>query len=214
MSTAIAVLDRAPPDARTDVIVVADPRARRLLWVPRDLWCEELGDRVNVAWKRGGHSALRAALAEHAISVEHSICLPRATVAAHMEGLRARVPVSEPLEFRYPADPKRWKRIRFDPPHEDLEGERLHQWIGARYGLDGRGSDLPRIARQQQLVAVLLASGFDFGGVLRREPPPIVSDPGALEELAEGASGWRLETLEGLEWARRRGQIVLIRPSP
>ena len=43
--------------------------------MPRDLWCEDLGDRINRAYELGGHAGLKAALAEHGIDAEHGLVL-------------------------------------------------------------------------------------------------------------------------------------------
>ena len=48
MSTIIGVTDRAGFAANTDNLVLVEPGERRLLWIPRDLWCPALGDRINV----------------------------------------------------------------------------------------------------------------------------------------------------------------------
>ena len=62
-------MDRSGWPANTDNIVVVDPAEQRFLWVPRDLWCEGVGDRINAAFGRGGHRGLVEALAEHDIGV-------------------------------------------------------------------------------------------------------------------------------------------------
>ena len=64
MATVVSIMDRDSRDQRTDNIVVVDLSRKRLLWVPRDLWCERLGDRVNEAFGRSGHQALIAARQE------------------------------------------------------------------------------------------------------------------------------------------------------
>src|SRR5215212_5544445 len=154
MATVIGVMDRDSFGANTDVIVLADSSARELLWIPRDLWCESLGDRVNRAFALGGHVGLSVALAEHGIAGEHSVCLLPAAVGSAFDGLEVEVPVDERIELWYPLAPQRSikegrKRVVFEPPVERLAGERLHQWIGARYGVARPGSDLERIRRQQ-----------------------------------------------------------------
>jgi hypothetical protein len=73
MATAVAIMDRPSFDSNTDVLVVADPAARSLVWIPRDLW------------------------------------------------LSPQRPIEEGK-----------RRIVFKPPFEELSGERIHQWIGAR----------------------------------------------------------------------------------
>jgi hypothetical protein len=56
-------MDRDSRSADTDNVVLVEARRRRLLWVPRDLWSQLLGDRINVAYRLGG-DPLRAALRE------------------------------------------------------------------------------------------------------------------------------------------------------
>src|SRR5687767_291255 len=109
----------------TDVLVVAQPDARRLLWVPRDLWCEGMGRRVNKAYALGGHERLAAALAEHGIEAEHSVCLRPDGIRPALGDATVTVPVRETLELRYAGE---W--MRYEPPEEELSGERLHGWIG------------------------------------------------------------------------------------
>ena len=64
-SIAVGVLDSDDWAANTDNLAVVEPARRRLTWVPRDLWCESVGDRVNRAFATGGHGLLVEALAEH-----------------------------------------------------------------------------------------------------------------------------------------------------
>ena len=42
-----------------------------------------------------------------------------------------------------------------------LEGERIHQWLGARFTPDGTGTDFQRIERQKVFVQRLVEEGFD-----------------------------------------------------
>jgi hypothetical protein len=216
MATAIGVMDRAGFDADTDVLVVVDPPLERLLWVPRDLWCERIEDRVNAAFKLGGHPLLIAVLAEHGLAVANSVCLDRRAAEAGLRGLTVEVPVSQRLEFWYPLAPQRpieegRKRVVFEPPAETLSGERIHQWIGARYRVAAPGSDLDRIGRQQVLVRALLRKGFGFGLFIAPDLPVRVSNPEAIEEIARVRPGWRFETLSNLEPVRIQGKEVLRR---
>ena len=54
MATVVGILDQDSWSARTDNIVVADPVAKSLTWIPRDLWCAVLGDRINEAFALAG----------------------------------------------------------------------------------------------------------------------------------------------------------------
>jgi hypothetical protein len=204
VATVVAIMDRPAPDSNTDVLVVADPDAARLLWVPRDLWCDGIGDRVNRAFGLGGHAGLVAALAEHGIEARHSVCLFPAAIVRAAEGVSVAIEVPERAEYWYPLEPLRpieegRKRIAFEPPVETLSGERIHQWVGARYRADGRhGSDLERIGRQQRLVTVLLTQGYDFGRALSSRDDVVISDPEAIRELSQVNATWRFETVSDL----------------
>jgi hypothetical protein len=218
MATVVSVMDRASFKANTDNIVVVHPGERTLTWVPRDLWCEGIGDRINRSFALAGHGGIIAALAEHRIEVRHSICLSREAVERGLEGVTVAMPVSERLEFWYPVNPTRniedgRKRVVFESPVERLSGERIHQWLGARYRVGAAGSDLHRIGRQQELVAVMLGSGSDFRRFL--DPPKAVriSDPGAIGEVSRVVPGWRFETVGGLVAAKLDGKDVLV-PEP
>lgn len=216
MATALAIMDRPGLEARTDVIVVADPERRRLLWIPRDLWCECVDDRINEAFRLGGEELLFAALAEHGIEVEHAICLGREIVERGLEDLSVMLPIREPLEFWYPLHPQQAiedgrKRIRFDPPVERLDGERVHQWIGARYAIEIPGRkmppfpDLARIRRQQELAAVMLGDGFDFGVF---DLPD--SGGAGRRELALVDASWTMDIFGPVAPAEIRGMKVLV----
>jgi anionic cell wall polymer biosynthesis LytR-Cps2A-Psr (LCP) family protein len=215
MATVVTIMDRDGWDANTDVIVLADPARQRLLWVPRDVWCRRLGDRVNSAFKRGGHQALVAALAELGLRADHSVCLARPAVTQALRDVSVRVPVARPLTLRYPLTPEEpiergEQLVRFVPPTETLAGERIHQWIGARYELGRPSSDLHRIGRQQVLVRALLAQGFDCSRALSDPGGMSSSGPGAWEELREVRPGWRFRTLPRLRPVTVDGKAVLV----
>jgi hypothetical protein len=168
MATVVAITDRPGWAARTDNIVIVDPSAEQLLWVPRDLWCASIQDRVNTAFARAGHRGLTDALAEHGFIVQHSLCLCRDAVEHALEDVEVTVPVDQEQVYWYPLAPQKpikdgRKIIRFCPPAETLRGERLHQWIGARYGFGWSSTDFDRIRRQQTLLECLWDEGFDFG---------------------------------------------------
>lgn len=213
MSAVVAVMDRAGFDANTDVIVVVQPVPRRLLWVPRDLWCETLGDRINVAYRRGGAAALGAALAEHGLAVDGVLCLSRAATERAATSARVIVPVPARLEFDYPLTPTARiedgaKRVVFEPPMAVLAGERLHQWIGAR-----GGSDLHRLARQAVLTWRLLDQGFDFGQTVE-VADDVAWWPGEAAVravLATVHAEWSTGVLGPLEPAVVDGKQVLLR---
>ena len=73
MSTVVSVMDEDSWDARTDNIAVVEPARKRILWIPRDLWCPRLDNRINRAFAIGGHELLIDGLGEHSIRVYASI---------------------------------------------------------------------------------------------------------------------------------------------
>jgi anionic cell wall polymer biosynthesis LytR-Cps2A-Psr (LCP) family protein len=198
MTTAVGVMDAPGFDANTDVLVLVDPQARRLLWVPRDLWCQSIRDRVNQAFALGGHEGIALALRDHGLEPDAIMVVARAAAERVLDGIAVEVEVPDPLEFWYPLDPRRpiedgRKRIRFEPPAELLEGERLHQWIGARYRVHGPGSDLDRIRRQRILVTALLERSVEWGRALQDPDEVAISGP-ALEELRLVDAGFSTAT--------------------
>lgn len=218
MSTVVGVMDRDGWDQNTDVLAVVDPSRRRVLSVPRDLWCDSLRDRVNAAFAKGGHAALAAALADHGIHVRHGLVLNRPATEHALEGVEVTVPVPEPLRFRFQLTPTAAiedgeKVIRFDPPEERLSGDRIHEWLTARYQVEGAGSDLYRIARQQTFVRALLEQGFDFTQVLADPEHVRVTGPGAIDELRTVDATWRFTTLGRMRPVMRDGKAVLLRRS-
>jgi LytR_cpsA_psr family len=218
-STVIGVMDRDGWTARTDNIVVADGRRRRLVWIPRDLWCEAVGDRINEAYGRGGHELLRAAVRELGMPVESSVVLLRSAVERAVSELRITVPVERRRSYWYPLEPTSQledgaKLVVFEPPQETLAGERIHQWVGARRSAETpapRLPDLDRIERQQILVRRLLQEGFDFARALDDPARVAVSDARALAQLAAVRPDWALHTFASVEPATIGGKKVLMR---
>jgi hypothetical protein len=209
-------MDREGWDANTDIIVLVDPSRRRLLWIPRDAWSARLGDRVNAAFKLGGHAALMMALAELGLRANHSVCLARAATEQALRGVSVRVPVDRPLAFRYPLAPEEQiedgeKLVRFQPPADTLEGERVHQWIGARYEVGRASSDLDRLARQQVLLRALLQQRFEFTRVVANGEWVSTSAPQAFDELGAVDPSWRFGTLTRVRPRTIGGKSVLIR---
>lgn len=217
MATVVTILDgRRGWAGDTDIVVVVEPTNNVLRWVPRDLWCEGIRDRVNAAFRRGGHPALISALKEHGMLVEHSLCLRREATERTIRGMSVRVPVLARLEFWYPISLDRpiqeaAMRISFDPPFEVLEEERIHQWIGARSSVRSDTTDFDRIRRQQTLLRSLLLQGFDFRIALANAELVDLSSDGALAELREVNAAWRLDVLDHVSDARIDGKLVLLR---
>jgi anionic cell wall polymer biosynthesis LytR-Cps2A-Psr (LCP) family protein len=215
MTVMVGVLDRDEPGSNTDILVHVDGSLRRLTWIPRDLWCESVRNRVNRAWAIGGAEALRRAAAEHGLGAEHQVIVQRSAAEACLGTVDVEVPVRQRERLWYPLAPTEpiedgRRAIEFDPPAERLRGERVHQWIGARYRLDGSGTDLDRIARQQVLLRELLRNGFDFSIALTAELRPELSAEAAAV-LRRVGPDWLMATLHGLIPAQIAGKAVLMR---
>jgi anionic cell wall polymer biosynthesis LytR-Cps2A-Psr (LCP) family protein len=217
--TVVGVMDRDSWTARTDNIVVVDARRRRLLWIPRDLWSDVVGDRINEAYGRGGHKLLLAAVRELGIPVESSVVLLRSAVEHALGRLRISVPVDRPRRYWYPLEPTLRlqdgaKLVVFEPPQETLVGERIHQWVGARKSADNpppRLPDLDRIERQQIFVRRLLEEGFDFSRTLADPALVAVNGARALEQLGVVDNVWALRTYDRVKPVTIDGKMVLVR---
>jgi peptidoglycan/xylan/chitin deacetylase (PgdA/CDA1 family) len=215
MPTVLGIMDGGGWAGNTDIVVVADPERKLLRWIPRDLWCDQLGDRINTAFRQGGHRALIAALGEHGIVAQHSVCLQREATERACGNVTVTVPVEKELAFWYPRRPREpieqgRKRVCFSPPREVLEGERIHQWIGARYAVDAGTTDFDRIRRQQVLLRQLVHQRYAFGQVV--SDPELVdwSSDEAVSELATVDGSWRLEALDDVIDATIDGKRVLL----
>lgn len=214
-TVAVAILDRDDWQANTDIIVVVDTRRRTLTWIPRDLWSPRHADRINRAFAIGGGPALLDSLRELGFPCRGLICLRRRASEKLLEDVRVSVPVGERLEFWYPLHPTRpieegRKQIAFLPPAEELSGERLHQWIGARLMVGRAGSDLYRLARQQTLLRAMLAAGIDFARAAA--DPELVSIAGTdpRPQLAAVRADWTMATFDAVKDATIDGKAVLL----
>jgi len=218
-TTVVCVMDSDSWTANTDNIVVVDAQRQRLTWIPRDLWSEAAGDRINAAYRRGGHQLLCAALHEGGWPVESSVVVQRSAVERALGPLRVTVPVERTRRYWYPMQPRLMlqdgaKLVVFEPPQEVLEGERIHQWIGARRSADtpsARIPDLDRIERQQIFTRRLLEEGFDFSTLLDDLALIRLSEAGALAPLAAVRVDWELHTCSQVEPETRDGKMILIR---
>ncbi len=124
-----------------------------------------------------------------------------------------------PLHFRYQLTPLApiedgWRWIEFQPPSERLRGERVHQWLQARFSPEPRDAgDLRRIERQQELLRVLLGSGFDFTAGLDPELVSVDGEP--AEDLRKVRADWRMRTLGPVVPATIEGRkVALVRRLP
>lgn len=212
-------MDRDSWAARTDNIVLIEPRRRRLLWIPRDLWSDIVGDRINEAFGRGGHELLLAAIQELGLPAEYSVVLLRSAVERALNDLRVTVPVARPMRFWYPLEPTSRledgaKLVRFDPPEETLAGERIHQWIGARSSADKplRLPDFDRIERQQILIGCLLRQGYDFSAALIDPALVAISSSTTFQYFTHDGSrlGWSLRTYSKVEPVTIDNKKVLV----
>lgn len=199
----------------TDVLVVVDAGKRQFTWVPRDLWSSLIDLRINRAFSRG---QLLPALFGLGFPCESAICLRRGATVAWLANVDVDVPVPRPLDFWYPLEPMRpieegRKQVSFRPPRERLTGERLHQWVGARYSVTGRSSDLYRCGRQGVLLRELLRQKADFTTLL--SDPDLYRIEGAdpLPILAQVDATWTMRVFDRVHNRTIRGAIVLARSS-
>lgn len=214
----VAVMDRDSWTGNTDNVVVVDAKRRRLVWVPRDLWSNVVGDRINEAFARGGHELLQAAVREHGFRADSSLALLRSGVERALDGLQVTVPVSRSRQYWYPLSPTLRiedgrKLVRFDPPRETLSGERIHQWVGARRSADVPPPTLPdldRVERQQVLVRTLLEDDFAFAKALEDPAFASIAGSGALDVLGAVRATWDLETFRRFQPATIEGKMVLV----
>ena len=158
--------------ARTDILVIIDVIRQKLIWVPRDLYCELIGARINVAYRRGGEKLLLECLKEFDYKVNYAICILPKLLDIYFTAIgELLIPVKEDISFYYPTN---WpipieqtrKTIYFSSPNTLLKGERFHQWIGARYCISNKSQivdgDIGRIIRQQQLIKELIKIKYNF----------------------------------------------------
>jgi hypothetical protein len=218
MSTVVSIMDRDNWSERTDNIAVVEPHKKRILFIPRDLWCDTLQNRINTAFRTGGHELLLACLNEHKIQVDSSICLRRAATIDGLKDIQIYVPIRKVMKFWYPLYPTRpiedgRKSIVFTPPGELLSGERIHQWMGARYTIDEGNSDIRRLDRHITLLHSLLEQNFDFTRLVANEEHFSTYGSSVFEDLRQVRAGWKLEVLEPVEHKKIGKRLVVIRKS-
>ena len=106
--------------------------------------------------------------------------------------------------------------VSFRPPSERLEGNRIHEWLGARKRLLQRslrreGTDGKRMRRQQIFLRVLIEQHFDFLSLLADPEAVQVSGEEALRELAMIDPSWRMKTFEHVRDAMINGMCVQLK---
>ena len=223
MATVVGILDRDRWSEDTDNIVIADPADKTLTWIPRDLWCPSLGDRINTAFHVGGIARLVSALRELGFACDHGLVLRRSATERAAMSISVEVPVSEPVEFWYPLHPTQLledgqKVVSFRPPSERLESERIHQWVGARTGIAREGirlqdTDWHRMRRQQIFLRALLEQHFDFSTLVADKDLVRISGEDALRELASIDASWRMQSFEDTRDETIDGKVVLVKRS-
>ena len=164
-------MDRNSWSARTDVIIIINPILKKITWIPRDIYIKLINTRINCAFSKGQHELLIKCLKEININVKYSLCLLPDIIELFLNEIneiKINIPITR--EYYYPLNrldeiEKGKKIISFNYPCEILSGERLHQWIGARYAVKPYGiigTDLDRINRQQVLIKEILKNNLKF----------------------------------------------------
>jgi glycosyltransferase involved in cell wall biosynthesis len=221
MATVVGILDRDHWGANTDNIVVADPTTRTLTWIPRDLWCPSINHRINKAFAIGGIERLVAGLNELGFPCDQGLVLRRSATERAAMHISLEVPVKKEIHFWYPLHPTLpihgpRKPVSFLPPSERLEGDRIHEWLGARKRLLHRslrreGTNGKRMRRQQIFLRVLIEQNFDFSLLLADPKAVRLTGEEALRELAMIDASWRMQTFENVRQATINGMWVQLK---
>ena len=211
----VAIMDEDNWTSRTDVLVIVDARRRQLTWVPRDLWSSRIRLRINGAF---AHGQLLPALAGLGFPCEGVLCLRRGATVAWLANVDVEVPVTRPLDFWYPLEPMQpieegRKQVSFRPPVERLSGERLHQWVGARYAVTGKGSDLFRCGRQGVLLRALLQQKADFSALLADPAMYRIEGADPLAVVAQVDASWTMRVFDRVHARTIRKKQVLKKSS-
>jgi anionic cell wall polymer biosynthesis LytR-Cps2A-Psr (LCP) family protein len=160
----IGIMDRDSWKARTDIVVVVDMVKKTITWVPRDVYVEPIRNRINTAYTKGGSDFLKGALISLGFDVDAVICVLPKAVNTYIQSFDSiQMNLNKKLEFNYPLHRHKpiedgSKRISFDKSPV-LSGDRVHEWIGARYSpVATYASDLFRVVRQMHIVKQLIAN--------------------------------------------------------
>ncbi len=161
----ITIMDRNAWTNNTDIIIFVEPSKKTLTWIPRDIYIKDIDHRINAAYRLGRDELLFKSLKSINYDVSYNLCIqPYAIEDIFNQIGTITVPVEHDRKFKYPLHRHQpiengHRIVEFNYPFEDLSGDRIHEWIGARYAVDktsSYSSDLDRILRQQILIKEIL----------------------------------------------------------
>ena len=216
MSIVIAITDCNDWRGRTDNIVVVNSFSKILVWIPRDLWSNVVQFRINAAFSYGGHELLIKAVKEIGFLVKNSICVWPFAIAKILNKLEIKVPVRNKMAFYYPRKPFEkgggYELIYFNPPFEILSGERIHQWIGARFSAykDKSFNDLDRIRRQRIFIQEMIKQKIDLS--FNIDEGVSSSDLNkCIDEIRQIDDTWKTAMFNSFEKRKINGAFVLVK---
>jgi hypothetical protein len=196
--------------ARTDVVVICDSAKKLIYWLPRDLYCARIKNRLNTAYAKGKDTLVMECLNDIGITVKYCVCILPHLINENIINI-GEINISIPItrNFYYPlhrqAPIEKGKRlITFTAPNEILAGERIHEYIGARYLADKVPqqdnhiprpyfSDFDRIRRQQKLLKTLLKNKYNF--LYKDEENIRGINAEVIEILSNIDQYWRIEIM-------------------
>jgi anionic cell wall polymer biosynthesis LytR-Cps2A-Psr (LCP) family protein len=211
-------MDRNTWTANTDIIIFVEPSKKTLTWIPRDVYIKDMDNRINAAYRLGRDELLFKSLKSINYDVSYNLCIqPDAIEDIFNQIETVTVPVEYDRKFKYPLHrhqpiEKGHKIVEFNSPFEDLSGDRIHEWIGARYAVDKKSSyssDLDRILRQQILVRVILKSKKENIKSFKIANMRGLNDE-ILEVLKTIDTTWKLTRIRNLEDAYINKKSVFI----
>ncbi len=222
----IVVMDRNAWTANTDIIVIIIPNKKTLLWVPRDLYCELINNRINKAYCKGRAELFLKSINSYDFdfNVTNCVCLFPSAIEKYIDKIKSiEVPVNIKREFKYPLHRHKpieegFKIITFNEPSETLTGDRFHEWIGARYAVNPKGfigTDFDRIYRQQILVKEILKKNID---IIDNNDIDYINnsqdirglDINVINILKTVDSTWSFNTIDKLVSKRINNKLVLV----